>query len=285
MIDQILAGLVSGGVFALLGVCLVVMYQIVGVLSFAQAGIGGLGACAALLLQNVLGWSTIPATLGGIAAGMLVGALIGWIMARFFMDASIETRSTVTIGLLVTIMAIGNRILDGKTYRFPDLFNGATIRIGGIGLPVASIVETLLAIALAVGVGLFLNRTRAGSQLRAMSTRPTTAQLLGIPVSRLTVGVWAFASGFSTLALLFVLPTSTTSFPTLAYMILGALAAALFGLLKHLLLVVAGGLLIGIIQSLIIPTAFGNYTDAVPFVIIMAIMIYWRRKDVWSEAR
>ena len=87
MIDQILAGLVSGGVFALLGVCLVVMYQIVGVLSFAQAGIGGLGACAALLLQNQLGWSTIPATLGGIAAGMLIGALIGWIMARFFMDS------------------------------------------------------------------------------------------------------------------------------------------------------------------------------------------------------
>lgn len=285
MIDQILAGLVSGGVFALLGVCLVVMYQIVGVLSFAQAAIGGLGACAALLLQNLLGWSTWPATLGGIAAGMLLGALIGWIMARFLIDASIETRSTVTIGLLVTVMAIGNRILDGKTYRFPDLFSGTSVRIGGIGLPLASIVETLLAIALAVGVGLFLTRTNAGSQLRAMSQRPTTAQLLGIPVPRLTVAVWAAASGVSTLALLFVLPTSTTSFPTLAYMILGALAAALLGLLRHLLLAAVGGLLIGIVQSLIIPTPFGNYTDAVPFVIIMAIMVYWRRRDVWSEAR
>ncbi|MFV0375036.1 branched-chain amino acid ABC transporter permease [Microbacterium sp.] len=285
MIDQILAGLVSGGVFALLGVCLVVMYQIVGVLSFAQAGIGGLGACAALLLQNQFGWSTVPAILGGIAAGMLIGALIGWIMARFFIDASIETRSTVTIGLLVTIMAIGNRILDGKTYRFPDMFSGATIRVGGIGLPVASVVETVLAIALALGIGLFLTRTRAGSQLRAMSQRPTTAQLLGIPVGRLTVAVWSFASGIATLALLFVLPTSTTSFPTLAYMILGALAAALLGLLRHLLLVAIGGLLIGVVQSLIIPTPFGNYTDAVPFLIIMVIMVYWRRKDVWSEAR
>lgn len=285
LLEQILAGLVSGGVFALLGVCLVVMYQIVGVLSFAQAGVGGLGACAALLLQNQFGFSAIPATLGGIAAGMLLGAFVGWLMARFFMDASIETRSTVTIGLLVTIMAIGNRVLDGKTYRFPDLFNGATVHLGGIGLPVATVVETVLAFLLAIGVGLFLTRTRAGSQLRAMSQRPTTAQLLGIPVGRLTVAVWAFASGVSTLALLFVLPTSTTSFPTLAYMILGALAAALLGLLRHLLLVAVGGLAIGIIQSLVIPTPFGNYTDAVPFLIIMAIMIYWRRKDVWSEAR
>lgn len=285
MIDQLLAGLVSGGVFALLGVCLVVMYQIVGVLSFAQAGIGGLGACAALLLQDQWGWDALSATLGGIAAGMLLGALIGWLMARFFMDASIETRSTVTIGLLVTAMAIGNRILDGKTYRFPDLFRGATVQVGGIGLPVASVVETALALVLAIGIGLFLTRTRAGSQLRAMSQRPTTAQLLGIPVSRLTVAVWAFASGVSTLALLFVLPTSTTSFPTLAYMILGALAAALLGLLKHLILVAVGGLLIGMVQSVIIPTPLGNYTDAVPFLIIVVIMIYWRRKDVWSEAR
>lgn len=285
MIDQILAGLVSGGVFALLGVCLVVMYRIVGVLSFAQAGIGGLGACGSLLLQNQLGWGVWPSTLGGLVIGALIGAVIGWLMATLFAEASIETRSTVTIGLLVTIMALGNRVLDGKAYRFPDLFQGATVRLGGIGLPLASIAETLIAIVLAVGVGVFLNRTRTGAQLRAMSQRPTTAQLLGIPVTRFTVGVWAFGSAVSTLALLFVLPTSTTSFPTLAYMILGALAAALFGVLRHLLLVAAGGLLIGMMQSVIIPTPFGNYTDAVPFVIIVIIMIYWRRRDVWSEAR
>ena len=186
---------------------------------------------------------------------------------------------------IVTAMAIGNRVLDGKAYRFPDLFEGATVRLGGIGLPVASVVETLLAVGLAVGVGLFLTRTRAGAQMRAISQRPTTAQLLSIPVTRLTVAVWAFASGVSTLAIVFVLPTSTTSFPTLAYTILGALAAALFGLLKHLLVVAAGGLLIGVLQSMIIPTPLGNYTAAIPFVVIVAVMLYWRRNDVWAEAR
>lgn len=285
MLDQMLAGLVSGGVYALLGVCLVVMYQIVGVLSFAQAGIGGLGACAALLLQNLLGWTSIPATIGGIVVGMLLGALIGWLMTRFFTDASVETRSTVSIGLLVTIIAIGNRVLDGKTYSFPDLFQGSRVVISGVGVPLASITETVLAIVLALGAGVFLRRTNAGAQLRAMSQRPTTAQLLGIPVGRLTIAVWAVSAGISTLALLFVLPTSTTSFPTLVYMILGALAAALFGLLRYLWVAALGGLAIGVIQSLIIPTPFGNYTDAVPFVIIVLIMIYWRRKDVWSEAR
>lgn len=284
MIDQILAGLVSGGVYALLGVCLVVMYQILGVLSFAQAGAGGLGACAALLLKEA-GLPTIPAVLGGVVAGALLGLILGFLFARFFTDASVETRSTVTIGLLVTMMAIGNRVLDGKAYSFPDIFDGARVQVGGTGLPLASIVETVLAIVLAVGAGLFLTRTRTGAQLRAMSQRPTTAQLLGIRVNLLTMAVWAAATAVATLAILFVLPTSTTSFPTLAYMILGALAAALLGVLKHLPIAAIGGLVIGMVQSLLIPTPFGNFTNAVPFLIIIVIMIYWRRNDVWSEAR
>lgn len=284
MIDQILAGLVSGGVFALLAVCLVVMYQILGVLSFAQAGIGGIGACASLLL-TAAGWETVPAILGGIGAGMLLGFVLGWIMARFFTDASVETRSTVSIGILVTLMAVGNRVLDGKTYAFPDMFDGARVQLGGIALPLASLVETALAIVMAIGIGLFLHRTNAGAQLRAMSQRPTTAQLLGIRTNLLTMAVWSVGAGISTLAILFVLPTSTTSFPTLAYMILGALAGALAGVLKHLLVAALAGLAIGVIQSLVITTPLANYPDAVPFVIIIAIMVYWRRKDVWSEAR
>jgi branched-chain amino acid transport system permease protein len=284
LIDQILAGLVSGGVYALLGVCLVVMFQILGVLSFAQAAIGGLGACVSLLLATA-GWPTIPAVIGGILAGMVLGLGIGWLMARFFTDASVETRSTVTIGLLVAFMAIGNRILDGRPYSFPDLFEGARVRVGGIGLPLASIVETVVAILLAVAIGLFLTRTNAGAQLRAMSQRPTTAQLLGIRTNMLTMAVWAVTAGIATLAIVFVLPTSTTSFPTLVFTILGALAAALLGLLRRLVFAAVGGLLIGVVQSLVIPTAFGNYVDAIPFVIIIVIMLYWRRKDVWSEAR
>lgn len=284
MLDQVLAGLVSGGVFALLGVCLVLMYQILGVLSFTQAAVGSLGACGALLLYNS-GLPTLPAVLGGLLAGALLGLVVGWVMTRFFTDASVETRSTVTIGLLVMMIAIGNRILTGATYTFPDVFGGRSVRLGGVGVPLASIVETVLALVLAVGVGLVLTRTNLGSRLRAMAQRPTTAQLLGIRVGALTMVVWAFAAAISTLAVLFVLPTSTTSFPTLAYLILGALAAALLGLLRNMLITAVGGLAIGMIQSLVIPTAFGNYTEAIPFLIIMAIMVYWRRRDVWSEAR
>ena len=138
---------------------------------------------------------------------------------------------------------------------------------------------------LAGGVTIGLNRTFLGAQLRAMSERATTAQLLGVRVSALTVLVWAFACAVSTLALVFVLPTSTTSFPPLAYLIVPATAAALLGLLQNMYLAAAGGLFMGVAESLVLASRFGRYTDAIPFLIVVVVMIYWRRKDVWSEAR
>ncbi len=134
-------------------------------------------------------------------------------------------------------------------------------------------------------IGIFLRTTNLGAQLRALSERPVTAELLGVKVRHLTVAVWAFAGALSTLAILFVLPTTTASFPTLADLIAFALGAALLGLLRNLVVAAIGGIVIGMAQSVIQPTGIGRYTEAVPFVVIALVMFWWRRADVWSEAR
>src|SRR5215472_5603696 len=63
MIQQALGGLVAGGAFALIAVCIVLMYQMLGVLNFAQSAMGGLAACASLFALTKLGWGPWPATL------------------------------------------------------------------------------------------------------------------------------------------------------------------------------------------------------------------------------
>ena len=286
MIQQALAGLVAGGAYAAIAVCIVLMYRMLGVLNFAQAGIGALAATTSLYTFNTLGFGVWPSILLAILAGAVLGAALGLVMARFFLETSIATRSTVTIGFLVMTLAIGTRILDGKAFAFPDPFAGQSVMLFGSGVPVGSIVEVFAALALAIGVEQFLVRTRLGAELRAMSERPITAQLLGIRVRRLTVMVWAFAGAVSTLAVLFVLPTSTTSFPPLAYMAVYALGAALLGLLQSLTLAALGGIFIGMVQSITLTSPLvGQYAQAIPFVVIIVVMVWWRRGDVWSEKR
>jgi len=284
MYEQILGGLVAGGVYAALAVCVVVMYQMLGVLSFAQSALGALGACSMLWFQS-FGMNPWLSVLLGLVVGAAIGVVVGWIMARYFLEASVEVRSAATVGFLVASVAIGNRILNGSTYSFPDPFGGRTVTIGGQGIPIATLVEVTLAFVLAVGISVGLKKTFLGAQLRAMSERATTAQLLGVRVGLLTVLVWSAGCVVSTMALVFVLPTSTTSFPPLAYLIVPATAAALLGLLQNIYMAALGGVLIGIAESLVLASRFGRYTDAIPFLIVVAVMMYWRRKDVWSEAR
>lgn len=285
MIQQALAGLVAGGAYAALAVCIVVLYRMVGVLNFAQSGIGALAATASLYAYRSLELDVYSANLVAVLAGAVLGGLIGLIMSRFFLETSVATRSTVTIGFLVMSLAIGTRILDGSAYTFPDAFAGKSVQMFGTGVPLGSLMEVAGALLLAFGVGVFLDRTRTGAELRAMAERPITAQLLGIKVRRLTVLVWAFTGAVSTLAVLFVLPTSTTSFPPLAYMTVYALGAALLGFLQNLVIAALGGLAIGMLQSVVLMTPVGVYAQAIPFVIIIVVMVWWRRGDVWSESR
>jgi branched-chain amino acid transport system permease protein len=286
VIQLAVGGLVSGGVFAALGVCVVLMYRMLGVLNFAQAAIGGLGACATLYAFGNLGWEALPAVAIGLVAGTLLGSILGLIMGRFFVEASVETRSTVTIGLLVTFLAIGNRILEGSAHKAPDLLGSSTISVGGIGIATGSLVEAAGAIVLAVVVGGLLRSTRTGTQLRALSVRPTTAQLLGVPVARLTMLVWAFAGAVSTLAILLVLPTSTSNFSNISALIVPAMAAGLVGLLRSMSVAAVAGIAIGMLQSMALSvTVVSQYTQALPFIFITVVMIWWRRQDVWAEAR
>jgi branched-chain amino acid transport system permease protein len=285
MIQQALAGLVAGGAYAGIAVGIVLMYRMLGVLNFAQSGMGALAATVSLYAFRDLGLGVWPSILLAIAAGAALGAALGFLMARYFLESTVVTRSTVTIGFLVMSLAIGTRILDGSAYNFPDAFAGQSVRVLGTGVPLGSIAEAGGAILLAIGLGQFLVRTRVGASLRAMSERPITAQLQGIPVKRLTVLVWAFSGALSTLAVLFVLPTSTTSFPPLAYMTVYALGAALLGLLQSLTVAAVGGVLIGMIQSVVLTTPAGQYAQAVPFVIIILAMVWWSKGDVWAERR
>lgn len=285
MVAEMLAGLVSGGVYAALAVCIVLMYQMLGVVNLALSAMGALAACMSLLCVRWFGLTPGPATVVAVLCGALIGVVLGLLMVRYFLEASVELRTTVTIAILVGIIAVGDRILNGATYNFPNLFAGPSVEIFGTGVPVGSLVEVAAALLLAVGVQIFLRTTHLGAQLRAMSERPITAGLLGIRVRTLTVAVWAFAGAVATIALMVVLPTSTTSFPPLAYLVVFALGAALLGLMRNMIVAAVGGVLIGMLQSIVQPSSIGRYTDAVPFVVIVFVMMWWRRKDVWSEAR
>lgn len=285
MLDSAVSGLVQGGVYALLGVCIVIMFRMVRVLNFSQAAIGAFGAYVGIVLSEH-GWPYLAAALAGAAAAAGMAAVCGGLMSAWFADAATERRSTVAIALMITVLTLGFRLFGDDPHRVPELFPGDTITIAGVIVTWAGVVVVLVAMVIAVFVSLFLRRTTLGIRLRAQSERPHSAELLGVPARWLAVGVWAVTGAISAVGILVVAPSRGSDFLSLGLLILPALAAASIGLFRSTWWAVAGGIGIGVITGLAQHwPEVKQYQDALPLAIILLVLMWTQRGEVWDAAR
>jgi branched-chain amino acid transport system permease protein len=280
------AGLTAGGAYALLGVCAVFTYRLVAVVNFAGAAIGAAGAFAFAMLaeQGVPLW---PSALAGVLVGAAVGAAVGAIMTHWFAEKPASTKAAVAVALLVGLAAIGLRITGGQhPHDFPALIGGSAFRLAGVEVTNASVATLALALAFTLAANLFLNRSHTGLQLRALSERPIAAELIGIPVHGLSLWVWGVGGAATAFALILIAPQRAPNFLALSLLVVPALAAALIGFFRNFWATLLGGIAMGIIEGLasVIP-GLGEYRTALPFLVILAVLLWSQRGARWDEAR
>ena len=190
MLTAALAGLAAGGTYALLGVCAVFTYRLVAVVNFAGAAVGAVGTFAMVMLHQA-GMPLVPAVAIGLLAGTIASGLVGAVMSTWFAESDAQTKAAVTVAMLVGLIFAGLRVTGGQHPRqVPALFPGAAFSLDNVVVTVAAVVTIALAIAFAIGATLFLNRTRVGLLLRALSEHPMTAELMGIRTRLLSAAIW-----------------------------------------------------------------------------------------------
>lgn len=280
------AGLTAGGAYALLGICAVFTYRLVAVVNFTGAAIGTAGVFTLIALTEA-GYPTWPSVLAGIAAGTLAGLAIGLIMTRWFAEAAASTKAAVTVALLVGFIAIGLRLTGGQhPHIMPELFPGSAFRLAGVQVTNASALTIGLAVLFTIASGLFLNNTRTGLYLRALSERPMAAELLGVKVRLLSLLVWGITGGFTAFALMIIAPQRSPNFMTLSLLVVPALAAALVGLFRNFWLTLAGGIGLGVLEGLASTmSSLSQYRSAIPFLVVLAVLLWSQREAVWDDAR
>ncbi len=286
MFTSIVAGLAAGGAYALLGVCLVFTYRLVSIVNFTGAAIGATGTFVMVMLFEA-GFALPMSVAVGLFAGTVTAALLGAVMVKWFADAPAQTKAAVTVALLVGMIAVGLRLTGGQHPRpFPDLIPGAAFSFAGVVITRAALVTIALALLFTIGGTQFLNHTRTGLKLRAMSERPMTAELTGIPARRLSIGVWAAAGLATTLALMIIAPQRAPNFLTFSMLVVPAFAAALIGSFRSFWLTLAGGIGLGLLEGLAASlTWLQQFRSAVPFLAILLVLLWSQRKARWDEAR
>ncbi len=282
----IVIGLAFGGVYALSGVGLVVLYRATGVLNVAFGAIGAAGALIAYYLLNHTScpeWLAFTAcVLFGGVVNLAYGVTFGRAFAR--RDPLVKMMGTLGLALILLGLMAWRAPIGGAFARFLPLPSSTHFyTVGGTNVSLTQIISIGLAFAITVGVTIFLRVTKLGTAMRALANDREITATLGVPVRRVEATAW-FGSGIACGAAGLILPDLLTSldYAALTFLVISSLAAALIGQLRSLWVTFLGGIAVGLGQSILSP--YGNvsaYRSAAPFVLaIVALLVISRHRVV-----
>ena len=282
----IVIGLAFGGVYALSGVGLVVLYRATGVLNLAFGAIGAAGALIAYYLINHTScpeWLafSVCVLFGGVL-NLAYGVIFGPAFAR--RDPLVKMMGTLALALILLGLMGWRAPAGGAFARFLPLPSSEHhYFIAGTSVNLTQIISVALALAITIAVTVFLRFTRLGTAMRALANDREITATLGVPVRRVEAVAW-FGSGLACGAAGLLLPDLLTSldYSALTFLVISALAAALIGRLQSLWVTFLGGMAVGLAQAVVTPYASVTaYRAAAPFVLaIVALLVLSRHRVV-----
>jgi branched-chain amino acid transport system permease protein len=277
-------GLLIGGLTALLAVGISLVYRANRIINFAQADLGGVPAVLAVLLIVSKGWPYPLAMLAGLAAGVVLGAIVEIVIVRWFFNAPRLILTTVTIFLILPL-AGGELVLPSVFHvkippqNFASPFD-FSFKINPVVFHGNDVLAMVMIPTLLIALALFFRYTNIGIAVRASAESSDRASLLGVPVKRINTIVWMMASLLATIAL--ILRAGVVGLPigsALGYPILvRALAAAVIGKMEKLPTIFVASLGIGVLEQAVVwHTRRGLLVDPILFVVIIGALLVQRR--------
>jgi branched-chain amino acid transport system permease protein len=246
-----IVGLVVGSIYALTATGLVVTYITSGIFNFAHGAIGMVAAFVFWELSVKHHWP-VPLALAFVILvfAPLVGALIERLLMRRLHGAPIEVSLVIALGLLLFLLGIAFTRWDPSVPRtLPKFFAGHSVKIASIVVSYHQLTVVIVAAAVAIGLRLYLFRTRAGIALRAVVDDPDLVALNGATPARVGQLGWALGASLAALAGILLAPLVTLDILTLTLLVINGYAAALVGRLRSLPLTFVGGVVLGLFES------------------------------------
>jgi branched-chain amino acid transport system permease protein len=286
----VVIGLAFGGVYALSGVGLVVLYRATGVLNVAFGAIGAAGALIAYWMLNHTSWPHWLAFTVCVAFGGVVNLLYGMVFGPAFARRDPLVKMMGTLGLALILLGVMAWLapVGGAFARFlplPSSEHRYTILDTSVSL--TQLIALGLALGITIAVSIFLRVTKLGTAMRALANDREITATLGVPVRRVEAAAW-FGSGLACGAAGLMLPDLLTSldYSALTFLVIASLAAALIGRLRSLWWTLFGGIAVGLAQSVLSPyTSVSAYRSAAPFVLAIVALLFLSRHRVFSIAR
>lgn len=256
MISLLWQGTVTGLLYSIAAMGLVMIFKSSKMVNFAHGSIAGLSAFVVYAVTTgTLGWPWLAGVLVALGVAVGVASIAYLAIAPLLNDTDTlkDTATTATIATLGFGLMMEGLILwlFGSNIVSLDLpLPSWSARL--MGVRITSYDIAVLAVTALVVCGLFLliDRTRLGIAFRAVSSRPFAAAVCGLSVRKVHLFSWIVSAILGVVAALLIVPTTFLSSTTVATFMLQAFAAAVIGGFESLPGSVVGGILVGIASNL-----------------------------------
>ncbi|HEX3860585.1 MAG TPA: branched-chain amino acid ABC transporter permease [Stellaceae bacterium] len=274
LLQQVMAGLATGAIYACMALSVVMIYQAIDHLNFAQ---GEMAMFSTFIAWQAMAWG-LPYWLAFIISVVLSfigGVLIERVLFRPIHNAPVLSNLVAFIALFSILNSSAGYIWDFTIKEFPTPFG--TKPLFGRGLidahEAGMIGVTLVLLGL---LYVFFRGTRLGLAMRAAAANPESARLVGIRVGWMTALGWGMAAAIGAVAGMLIAPVVFLEPNMMLGVLLYGFAGAVLGGLASPGGAVAGGFAVGIIENLagtFIPYVGRELKLTIALILIVAVLM------------
>jgi len=288
VLSFIIAGLVSGAVYGLAGVGLVLTYKTSGVFNFAHGALATVAAYAFYFLhvQHGLSWP-----LSALIVLVVVGPVLGLLLARLagaLANASLALRVTSTVGILLIVQAAFTIIYGTQENRaVPSFLPTKTVTIFGANVTYEKIIIFAVALVSTAVLYVFFRVSRVGMAMRAVVEDSALLDLSGTNPGRARQLAWIIGVEFATLSGLLLASAVPLTGTTLTFLVVQAFGAAAIGAFTSLPITFAGGIGIGVAGALatkyFTSGVLSEVPASLPFIVLVLVLVLFPRRWLASQ--
>lgn len=276
-ISYLINGISLGSVYAIIALGYTMVYGIAKMLNFAHGDVIMIGAYTIFATVSMAG---LPPALGiflSVVLCTVLGIAIEAIAYRPLRQASSSLVVLITaIGVSYFLQNIALLIFGANTKAFTSVVNVPSLSLAGGQITISgeTIVTILSCIVIMIGLTLFVNKTKAGQAMLAVSEDKGAAQLMGINVNGTISLTFAIGSALAAIAGMLLcsaypaLTPYTGSMPGIK-----AFVAAVFGGIGSIPGALIGGIILGIIEILSKAYISSQLSDAIVFMVLIVVLL------------
>ena len=275
-LSYLINGISLGSVYAIIALGYTMVYGIAKMLNFAHGDIIMVGGFTTFTVVSTMGGSPLLGVLAAVVVCTVLGGTVERVAYRPLRGASPLAVLITAIGVSYLLQNVALLIFGSNARQFTSVVNVPPLKLAGGALSISGVTIVTIAacIIIMIGLMLFINKTKIGQAMLAVSEDRGAATLMGINVNGTIAVTFAIGSALAAIAGVLLCSAYPSLTPYTGSMPgIKAFVAAVFGGIGSIPGALIGGVLLGVIENLAKAYISSQLSDAIVFSVLIIVLL------------